>query len=417
MTTLPPPSPLEQPPAPGGRDRSLLVAAVAVLVAVALVAGIVVLVTRDDGDEAAPPATTAAPEAADDGTTTTAAPDELEAAVAELSAFVAEERGRPFRSPVEVELLDDDAFVGRLRDLSEEDEAGIEESARLLRAVGLLDADHDLVAALDEASASGVLGFYDPEDDELVVRGSDLSVGVRSTLVHELTHAWDDQHFELHRPAVDDADDESSFGFSALIEGNAVRVEERWGDTLSQEERVQLRSDEGSASDRLGSADVPQIVLQIMSLPYVAGSSLVDTLSRAGGEERVDAAFAAPPTTSEQVLDPATYVDGPEPAVPVPEPAADGEVADRGVYGAAGVLLTLIDRIPTEDAQRAAQGWGGDRYVTWQAGDRTCVRVAFAGDTGTDGRELREAWSAWAEDAEDADVRETGGRVVVTSCG
>src|SRR5919107_208475 len=89
----------------------------------------------------------------------------------------------------------------------------------------------------------------------------------------------------------------------------------------------------------------------------------------------------APPTTSEQVLDPSTYVDGPEPAVAVPEPAADGPVTDRGVFGAAGVLLTLIDRLPAADAQRAAGGWGGDRYVTWEAGGRTCVRLAFARGT------------------------------------
>jgi hypothetical protein len=411
MTTLPP-SPLEQPRPPQRRDPSLLVALVALVVALALVAGIVVLVTRDDGGEAAP-----APEPPARESTSTAAPDQLEQAVRELSDFVAEERGRPFEEEVDVELLDDDAFVDRLRAQSEEDRSSVEESGRLLRAVGLLDADDDLLEAVDRATAEGVLGFYDPEDDALVVRGSELTAGVRSTLVHELTHAWDDQHFELHRPAVEEADDESWFGFSALVEGNAVRVEETWQGTLSPGERVELRSDEGTAAQRLQSADVPPIVLQILTLPYVVGASLVLELVRVGGEARVDAAFAAPPTTSEQVLDPTTYVDGGEPAVPVPEPAADGPVVDRGVYGAAGVALTLLDRIPTEDAQRAAEGWGGDRYVTWADGNRTCVRMAFAGDDPGDVRELRSAWTAWAEDAGDADVREADGRVVVTSCG
>src|ERR687890_778064 len=111
----------------------------------------------------------------------------------------------------------------------------------------------------------------------------------------------------------------------------------------------------------------------------------------------------APPTTSEQVLDPSTYVDGPEPAVAVPEPAADGPVTDRGAFGAAGVLLTLVDRIPVDDARTAAGGWGGDRYVTWAAGRRTGVRLAIAGDRPPDLRELRSAWSAWADEGEGAD--------------
>ena len=411
MTTVLPPSPVEEPRPPRRRDGSLLVAVVAVVVAVALVGGIVVLVTRDGDEQAAPEQREPAP------SSTTAPPSDLEATVRELSDFVAGERGGPFEEEVPVELLDDDAFVDRLQEDEERDEASVEESQRLLRAVGLLDADDDLVEAVDTASAEGVLGFYDPEEDALVVRGSDLSAGVRSTLVHELTHAWDDQHFELDRPALEDADDETWFGFSSLVEGNAVRVEGAWERTLSQEERVELRSDEGSAADRLRSADVPDIVLQLLTLPYVAGSSLVDELARAGGEPRVNTAFGAPPTTSEQVLDPTTYVDGAEPAVPVPEPAADGPVQDRGVYGAAGVLLTLIDRISVDDAQRAAEGWGGDRYVTWADEDRTCVRIAFAGDEPSDVDELRSAWSAWADDGNGAEVREDDGRVVVTSCG
>jgi hypothetical protein len=420
VTTLPPLAPPEEPapPPPRGRDGSLVVAAVAVVVVVALVAGIVVLVTRDDGGEggeAAPSTTTEAPP--EPSSSTTSPPDELEEAVRELSDFVAEERGRPFEQPVDVELLDDAAFVDRLRSLSEEDVEAVEESGRLLRAIGLLDADDDLSQAVDRATAQGVLGFYDPEDDALVVRGSDLSPGVRSTLVHELTHAWDDQHFELHRPALDEADDESAFAFSTLLEGNAVRVEEAWAGTLSSEERAQLRSEEGTASERLGSADVPPIVLQLLSLPYAAGPSFVEELLRSGGEARVDAAFAAPPTTSEQVLDPDKYLDGPERAVSVPEPAADGPVTDRGVFGAAGVLLTLVDGIPAQDARLAAGGWGGDRYVTWEAGDETCVRLAVVGDRPTDTRELARAWTDWAEGVADAEVEEADGRVVVTSCG
>jgi hypothetical protein len=415
VTTLPPAPPplLEEPQPPKGRDGSLLVAVVAVVVAVALVAGIVVLATRDGGDEAAPPED----DRARPSSTTTAAPDDLDATVRELSAFVAGQRGRPYKEAVDVELLDDEAFVARLRRADERDEKAVEESGRLLRAVGLLDAGDDLADAVDTASAEGVLGFYDPESDELVVRGSDLSPGVRSTLVHELTHAWDDQYFELDRPALDDADDESSFGFSALLEGNAVRVEDAWADTLTSDERAQLRSDQDSASDGLASADVPPIVVQLLSLPYAAGRSLVEQLVQAGGERRVDEAFGAPPTTSEQVLDPTTYLDGPEPAVPVPEPAADGPVTDRGVFGAAGILLTLVDRISADDARDAAGGWGGDRYVTWASGDRTCVRLAMTGDRASDVRELQSAWSDWADAGPRAEVREDDGRVVVTSCG
>jgi len=71
---------------------------------------------------------------------------------------------------------------------------------------------------------AGVVGFYDPETKQLVVRGTDTTPFTRRVLAHELTHALDDQHFDLNRQQLDKADDETGFGFSALVEGNARRV-------------------------------------------------------------------------------------------------------------------------------------------------------------------------------------------------
>jgi hypothetical protein len=415
MTDLSPPSdaPAEAPPPAPNRGARLAIALVALAVVVALVAGVVVVTSGDDGgDDEAPPTTEPAapaedPPAGED-------PRALEEAVAELSAFVEQRRGRPFVRPVDVELLADEEFVERLR-AQEDDEQEVEETARLLRAVGLLEADDDLQAAIDEVTAEGVAGFYDPEEDALVVRGSEVSPAVRSTLVHELTHAWDDQHFELHRPQLREADDESAFGFSALVEGNAEAVEQSWAAQLPADERDEVEASQDEAGG-LEEADIPEVVLQLIALPYVAGPDLIAGLLAAGGVARVDAAFEAPPTTSEQVLDPTTYIAAPQPAVPVPDPPADGEVEDEGVFGAAGVLITLADAVSEAAARRSAAGWGGDRYVTWADGDRTCVRVAVVGDTPADTSELRDAWTQWAGAQDDARVEDAEGRVVVTSC-
>ncbi len=88
-----------------------------------------------------------------------------------------------------------------------------------------------------------MLGFYDPESGELVVRGTEPSLFLQSVIVHELTHALDDQHFELDRPEVEE-NDEHSFGFTALVEGNARTVENLWKDQLTDEEAAQLSSEE-----------------------------------------------------------------------------------------------------------------------------------------------------------------------------
>ena len=340
----------------------------------------------------------------------------LEETVAELSDHVASVRGAPFPSPVTVELLEDDAFAERLLEDFEEERADLELTGRFLVAIELLDRDEDLFEIYGEFLGEGVVGFYDPETGALVVRGADLTPSTRSTIVHELTHAYDDQRFELHRPELDEADDESGLGFAALVEGNAVRVQQGWEATLSDDEQEELLTEQLAAAGGIDIGDIPLVLLRQIRFPYTDGALLVDELLDAGGEERVDAAFAAPPTTSEQVSDPDAYLEG-EGATPVPAPPADGEVVDQGSFGQLTLELTLGSALDRRTAREAAEGWGGDAYVAWFEDDRTCVRAAFRMDGAADLAELTDAWEAWADEHGDARVAADDRSVTVTACG
>jgi hypothetical protein len=170
---------------------------------------------------------------ADDPTTTTpgaSTAEDVEAVIADIEEFVAAERGLPFIREVTVELEDDAAFEARLLEDFEEDTDEIVTTGLVLEALGLIEPGTDLVAALRSLLGAGVVGFYDTETDELVVRGTEASPYVRTVIAHELTHALDDQHFELDRPAIDEAEDESGFGFTGLVEGSASVVEQAYSD-------------------------------------------------------------------------------------------------------------------------------------------------------------------------------------------
>jgi hypothetical protein len=223
---------------------------------------------------------------------------------------------------------------------------------------------------------------------------------VRITLVHELTHALQDQHFELHRPALDDADDESGQAFSGLVEGDASRIEDLYRDSLSNAEikAAEREQVEQSAAAFLG-IDIPRVLVQIIVFPYLVGPDFVDALL--GAEPgRLDVAFAEPPTTSEHLIHPERFLAG-EGSVTVTPPAADGEVIDEGVLGELGLRL-MFGGGPGADV--AANGWGGDWYVAWDDGDVTCVRADLVMDSPTDAAELRDALDAWAADHPDATV-------------
>lgn len=429
--------PVPEPPPPPQPNRRAWIVVAAVVAALVLAAIAYVVLDDDEDPNVAFEPTPTQPDADPTPTPETEpepgpapAPEgDFDAVVAEIQAFVEAERGLAFQRPVEVELADDEEFEARLLEDFEEDVPDLEVQGRVLEAVGLVEPGTDLVEATRALLGAGVVGFYDPATDELVVRGTSTSPYVRTVIAHELVHALDDQHFELERPALDDATDESGFGFTGLVEGNARRIEERYRATFSEEEEREAFGEELAVGADVDLFGVPPVLLQLIAAPYVLGPELVDAILASGGQARLDAAFASPPTTSEHLLQPSTYVDG-EAAVPVEAPVADGgaPVVDEGVLGALGLAEILgvgpftLPGVGGGDVDESIAGWGGDRYVAWDdpAGG-TCLRAVVVGDTEGDTRELAAALAEWADDAPFGievvvDGGEPGTPVTFTAC-
>lgn len=357
--------------------------------------------------------TTSAPPA------TTAPPAGIEQLVAQLEAFVAQNRGLPFTKAVPVTLLDSAAFQQRLAAVQSEgaNPADTTKAEKVLRALGLLDKGVSLDKEEKGLLSDAVAGFYDPKKKDLVVRGADSSSPyVRVVLAHELTHADQDQHFGLDRPALDKRDDEASQAFTALIEGDAVRIQQTYLNSLSVKDRVKAGQEESAQAGSI-SPNVPPVLLDTLSFPYTFGVEFVKAVVKAGGQARLDAAFVNPPNTSEQILHPQRFLAGEGPK-PVADPAADGKVIDHGVVGEFGLLLMFLDTkrpLSQAVADRAAEGWGGDRYVAWDSGDKTCLRANFVMDTPTDTDQLASALKDWATREPAATVTGTN-PIVLTTC-
>lgn len=398
---------------------ALLVAIVAVLVGDAAT----VVARRGGGGPAATaPGPSGAPRTA---TPTEKQSTALERALPELQAFVENARGLQFRQPPNVKLLSDAEFEAKLQEetsaTAADDVADPADAAdqaayvRFLQALGLLDGDLDLdLDALAEAELDSVVGFYDSFTGALYVRGVELTPYVREVLVHELTHALDDQHFELDPSSLeqDDPGDESATAFEALVEGSAMVVEDRWFESRPAAERASIEE-----ADDAGAADdtVPDLFGALYSFPYVVGPEFVRAVLDAGGQARLAEAFARPPVTTEQILHPARFLAG-EGSRAVARPTADGRPIDRGVLGELGLLLMLDRSVDHDVALRAAEGWGGDSYVAWNDGrGRTCVRTNFVMDTPRDATELSAALRTWAARNRGATVSGTA-TVVVTNC-
>ncbi len=320
-------------------------------------------------------------------------PERYSEEICAAADFVQQIRGRPFKEFPNIELLDDGPFDAALLEDFEESRADLVEDERLMTSLGLLPVGTDLFETFRSLIEVGVVGFYDPDDGRLVVRGGDFDLYGQSILVHELVHAFDDQWFDLSRE--DFESDDAQYGYLAVIEGNASRVEELWRDQLSREEAEQLASQELSSLspedlDRMLS--LPRILINLQISPYQDGERYVNGLVTQGGEAAVDERFADPPESSEQVLRPSA----PQAELVVADveaPPADGPVTSEGTVGELQLGFWL--------GQAAGTGWGGDSYVIWESDGQVCTRVDIVADTERDLDEMRSAADAWASGASD----------------
>ena len=118
------------------------------------------------------------------------------AMVEELIPRVEEIRGLKFEKPVPVKVVDDavarDHFKARMKKYWPEAEVRAEETA--YAQFGLLPAGTDLEAILFSVLEEQVGGYYDPGSDTFFVLGDMPRSLAPILMVHELTHALDDQH-------------------------------------------------------------------------------------------------------------------------------------------------------------------------------------------------------------------------------
>lgn len=140
-------------------------------------------------------------------------------------------------------------------------------------------------------------------------------------------------------------------------------------------------------------------------------------IAAGGGESAIDTAFGSPPRSDEHVIDVSSFLDGDSPVEVTPPALRDGErELARGEFGMLDLLLMLGERLGFEDAWRAADGWGGAAFVSFERDATVCIRIVIAGDTPADLDELNDALTRWAAIMPGAHAESAADLAIVTSC-
>lgn len=328
--------------------------------------------------------------------------------VVDLVAFVEEERGLRFHEPVQIDFLTEDEFRRELEigedDVTDDELAEIQETLPLLRALGFVAGDLDVLSAVQEYTQAATLAFYDDDEERIVVPTTELTLTDEVTLVHELTHALQDQHFDLGALLDDEEDGGEDIQRAteglALVEGDASRIESAYLDSLPLPELQDYIDAYSSAADGARSVleNLPSSLVAMMQTDYVLGEPFVATLASEGGNAAVDQAFETSPPLGRHLVDPRTYLESDREAElgdvrPPSPPAGVGEPLDQGELGALDVYFILAERIDVLDALAMADTWEQGSYVTYETQTQMCLTAAVGG---SEPDSLRAAFHEWA---------------------
>lgn len=270
-----------------------------------------------------------------------------------------------------------------------------------LKKLGLAPAGFQLRPLIVRLLTEQVAGYYDPRTQEFHLADWIDVEGQRPIMAHELTHALQDQHFNLRRfENWPKGDSDAQLAAHALIEGDATLTMTQY--VLSNTTRA-LGFLKSLATSEMSSEELnrsPRVLRDTLLFPYQEGLIWTRALYQMGGWKEVSEAFTTLPRSTEQILHPEKFfVREPPVKVSLPELRASfgrgWRLVDSDVNGEWTSYLILDQFLKSPaDSKRAAGGWGGDRYAVYESRRGQIVYVALsAWDTERDAREFFDAWA------------------------
>jgi hypothetical protein len=287
-------------------------------------------------------------------------------------------RGLAFKRPVALRWVDE----AEMKEVLVAEAATDLEPARVtaerdaLAALGALPPDIDLAKELLGLYASQVAGVYSPRRATLFVNDSNLgalkSIALGPIVVHELTHALQDQNFPEILDFLLGLEDEDDVGraLSGTVEGDATvtmfgalpgarpDVERVPAAELARDAMLDQLNDPKTAFGR-----APRLLAVSLVFPYAYGTVIAARRWDAAGNAGLDSQLVEPPLSTLQILRPETRA--PVEFVKLPDDLApEGCTLDYANVAGALLLRVLFEASLHEPEREAlVSAWRGDRYA------------------------------------------------------
>lgn len=316
--------------------------------------------------------------------------------VDEILRFASEDSHLPIRGPVKRELMSRSQFHDYLIKKMDEDPdtQRFRRTEAVLRKLGLVPRDFDLRTFLVSMLEEQVEGFYDPKTKTMYLLNWVQPDLQQPVLAHELTHALQDQNFDLDKwgdvipePVRDKKNpvksdpykiepDEERAARQSVSEGQAMLVMLDFilapsGRTVADapfmaEMFKQQTLEETENSPVLKSA--PMYIRESLLFAYTFGLGFEQRLLSEGGSQLAfDAALRVPPRNTRQIMTPQAYLDREQlPPMPFPRivPLVEKtyDSYDAGEVGQFDVYVMLKQFENEKLADDLSSKWRGGLY-------------------------------------------------------
>ncbi|HJY85628.1 MAG TPA: hypothetical protein VKE24_02220 [Candidatus Acidoferrales bacterium] len=260
---------------------------------------------------------------------------------------------------------------------------------KALEKFGFVPKGFGVEAFLVELLTEQIAGLYDPKAQEFFIADWISPADQRVVMAHELTHALQDQHFQVD-PWMDAAkpNDDAELARDAVLEGSATAA---MVDYLLRGQAHGIRDmGELDVSQFLGELDkspelakAPLYIRDELLFPYVAGTTFTQRFLRANsGWADFHKVFEKPPVSTQQILHPDLYLKGLAPKqVTLPDLArlmrSGWRELDQNVLGEFGFEELLKQFLGRQRATRLAPAWVGDRYAVFEQQKTKQVLLVF----------------------------------------
>ncbi len=317
--------------------------------------------------------------------------------VDEILSFASEDSGFPKHSAVKSRLVSEKDVENSARErLAKQEYTQRFARAELtMKKFGLLPKEFSLREFLVRATGKQVAAYYDDETKMISLLNWIPAETQAPILAHELTHALQDQNYNLqkwmgreHKPASSpnakssqgESNDDGLTARDAVVEGQAMVVYidfilAKFGRNLQNTPGLVYQMEDPAVKatpDTELLHDAPMILRETGTFPYRSGLIFEGELLQAGGKQMAFAgAFARPPRSTHEVFQPRAYIDKePLPSLTIPDlrPVVGDkyEVFDKGGIGELDVRAILEQSGNRKIAESLASAWQGGRYIAFR---------------------------------------------------